>query len=93
MSFTCEWGGEVVGDGLVNGQNGKENGEHALKSPPAMPVVAAQVATPDQEGATEPAKAGTELDAFSFTNKRLCERWLDNLFMVSYEVRCPPFFI
>lgn len=23
----------------------------------------------------------------SFTNKRLCERWLDNLFMVLYEVR------
>lgn len=23
---------------------------------------------------------------FSFTNKRLCERWLDNLFMVLYEV-------
>ena len=26
-------------------------------------------------------------DAFSFSNKRLCERWLDNLFMVLYEVR------
>jgi hypothetical protein len=25
-------------------------------------------------------------DAFSFSNKRLCERWLDNLFMVLYEV-------
>lgn len=25
-------------------------------------------------------------EAFSFTNKRLCERWLDNLFMVLYEV-------
>ncbi|KAG8216377.1 Chs5p-Arf1p-binding proteins-domain-containing protein, partial [Butyriboletus roseoflavus] len=24
-------------------------------------------------------------DMFSFTNKRLCERWLDNLFMVLYE--------
>ncbi|KAG2071421.1 chaps-domain-containing protein [Suillus decipiens] len=24
-------------------------------------------------------------EAFSFTNKRLCERWLDNLFMVLYE--------
>jgi hypothetical protein len=28
------------------------------------------------------------LDTFSFSNKRLCERWLDNLFMVLYEVRC-----
>lgn len=26
---------------------------------------------------------------FSFSNKRLCERWLDNLFMVLYEVRHP----
>lgn len=25
-------------------------------------------------------------DGFSFSNKRLCERWLDNLFMVLYEV-------
>lgn len=28
----------------------------------------------------------TATDAFSFSNKRLCERWLDNLFMVLYEV-------
>ncbi|KAI0790518.1 chaps-domain-containing protein [Abortiporus biennis] len=27
----------------------------------------------------------TSQEAFSFTNKRLCERWLDNLFMVLYE--------
>ena len=26
-------------------------------------------------------------DASSFMNKQLCERWLDNLFMVLYEVR------
>ena len=26
-------------------------------------------------------------EPFSFSNKRLCERWLDNLFMVLYEVR------
>jgi hypothetical protein len=29
----------------------------------------------------------TTADPFSFSNKRLCERWLDNLFMVLYEVR------
>lgn len=28
-------------------------------------------------------------EAFSFSNKRLCERWLDNLFMVLYEVSFP----
>ncbi|KAF7796176.1 hypothetical protein EIP86_007350 [Pleurotus ostreatoroseus] len=27
----------------------------------------------------------TTQEAFSFSNKRLCERWLDNLFMVLYE--------
>jgi hypothetical protein len=28
-------------------------------------------------------------ESFSFSNKRLCERWLDNLFMVLYEVSEP----
>ncbi|KAI5120599.1 hypothetical protein M0805_008076 [Coniferiporia weirii] len=28
---------------------------------------------------------GNAQDGFSFSNKRLCERWLDNLFMVLYE--------
>jgi Chs5-Arf1p-binding protein BUD7/BCH1 len=34
----------------------------------------------------EEAKTPSPQDAFSFSNKRLCERWLDNLFMVLYEV-------
>jgi Chs5-Arf1p-binding protein BUD7/BCH1 len=40
------------------------------------------------EGGTE---TGTENGdgGFSFANKRLCERWLDNLFMCLYEVRPP----
>ncbi|KAH7910675.1 Chs5p-Arf1p-binding proteins-domain-containing protein [Hygrophoropsis aurantiaca] len=29
--------------------------------------------------------ANTPQEPYSFTNKRLCERWLDNLFMVLYE--------
>ena len=32
-------------------------------------------------------------EPFSFSNKRLCERWLDNLFMVLYEVSYPSFVI
>lgn len=32
-------------------------------------------------------------EPFSFSNKRLCERWLDNLFMVLYEVNDKFFFI
>ncbi|KAH6887837.1 chaps family protein [Coprinopsis sp. MPI-PUGE-AT-0042] len=34
-----------------------------------------------QDGETSPSASET----FSFSNKRLCERWLDNLFMVLYE--------
>lgn len=46
-------------------------------------------AAADNSSAAEdaPATPTTTTDAFSFSNKRLCERWLDNLFMVLYEVR------
>ena len=68
------------GEEVVSKENG-ENG-HGVTSPALeRPEVAAAV---DQEAA-ETSSGGQ--DAFSFTNKRLCERWLDNLFMVLYEVR------
>ncbi|KAF8555507.1 chaps-domain-containing protein [Imleria badia] len=75
--------GETVGEG----QNGDENGDgdaHEVTSPTLeRPVVAAAaVAGADQDAPDTPR---TGQDAFSFTNKRLCERWLDNLFMVLYE--------
>ena len=72
--------GETVGDAT-----GKENGHEDGVTSPTLerPVVAAAAAT-DQETVETPR---TPQDAFSFTNKRLCERWLDNLFMVLYEVR------
>ena len=38
--------------------------------------------TQDGDGGQSPSQ-----EPFSFSNKRLCERWLDNLFMVLYEVR------
>lgn len=38
-----------------------------------------------QDGESSPNSSET----FSFSNKRLCERWLDNLFMVLYEVSFP----
>ncbi|KAN0085746.1 ChAPs (Chs5p-Arf1p-binding proteins) domain containing protein [Tylopilus felleus] len=70
--------GETVGDAT-----GKENGHEDGVTSPTLerPVVAAAAAT-DQETVETPR---TPQDAFSFTNKRLCERWLDNLFMVLYE--------
>jgi Chs5-Arf1p-binding protein BUD7/BCH1 len=39
---------------------------------------------------TSPAPAQ---EPFSFSNKRLCERWLDNLFMVLYEVGYTSFLV
>ena len=52
------------------------------------------LAGPTVEKPTAAAAANEEVESspstpqemFSFTNKRLCERWLDNLFMVLYEV-------
>jgi len=61
---------------------GKQNGIHngaALEKP----VQAAAGEAEDADRDIPPA------EPFSFSNKRLCERWLDNLFMVLYEVRCP----
>lgn len=45
-------------------------------------------AAADNSSATEdtPTAPTTTAESFSFSNKRLCERWLDNLFMVLYEV-------
>ena len=41
----------------------------------------------DGDGDGEAKEEKKEKEPFSFSNKRLCERWLDNLFMVLYEVR------
>lgn len=42
-----------------------------------------QAAAGEEPEPSQPSNSNQE--AFSFTNKRLCERWLDNLFMVLYE--------
>ncbi|KAH9932203.1 chaps-domain-containing protein [Fomitopsis serialis] len=69
----------------VNG-NGEalENGMgHAAGEALERPV---QAAAGTGEGAQEgEPSGGPGQEAFSFSNKRLCERWLDNLFMVLYE--------
>ncbi len=48
----------------------------------------AQAAAGDSDGEKKDATptSGSGQESFSFSNKRLCERWLDNLFMVLYEV-------
>lgn len=68
----------------VNGvvqQNGIQN--HDLE----RPVQAAGEGDQNMNEASSPAPAQ---EPFSFSNKRLCERWLDNLFMVLYEVSITP---
>lgn len=79
---------EKVENGDANGEV-KEKGKEKEKEgvPPETaglekPVPSASGDTSDiQDDAMSPAQ-----DGFSFSNKRLCERWLDNLFMILYEV-------
>lgn len=52
------------------------------------PMQAAAGEASDDSNGNIPSPA--QLEAFSFSNKRLCERWLDNLFMVLYEVKSEP---
>jgi hypothetical protein len=67
--------------------NGMENGNgepavDGLQQP-------AQAAAGDGDGEKKdatPINGPGGQESFSFSNKRLCERWLDNLFMVLYEV-------
>jgi len=55
---------------------------------PVQAAAAAAMAIGEEKGGltASDASLGSTMEAFSFSNKRLCERWLDNLFMVLYEV-------
>ncbi|KAI6021655.1 hypothetical protein PISMIDRAFT_673903 [Pisolithus microcarpus 441] len=61
------------------------NGKDA-DNPPSV-ITSPIVERPLTAAANEEAESSSTApqEAFSFTNKRLCERWLDNLFMVLYE--------
>ncbi|KAF8500392.1 Chs5p-Arf1p-binding proteins-domain-containing protein [Russula emetica] len=65
--------------------NGLENanGEPAVEGLQQPAQAAAGDCDGDSKDATPSGGPGQE--SFSFSNKRLCERWLDNLFMVLYE--------
>jgi len=65
----------------VNG-DAKQNGVPDMGDTVEKPVQAAGEAG---EGVQEPPAPNIAPEPFSFSNKRLCERWLDNLFMVLYE--------
>lgn len=49
------------------------------------PDAAANARANEGNKASAPGDGPSSSSSFSFTNKRLCERWLDNLFMVLYE--------
>lgn len=69
-----------------NGDATENGAAHAAAEAMALerPV---QAAAGSGEGAQDgDAAGGSSQEPFSFSNKRLCERWLDNLFMVLYEV-------
>ncbi|SRR6266403_844065 len=73
---------EVTAPGKVNGvENPNGDPVEGLQQP-------AQAAAGDTDGDSKDGTptGGPGQESFSFSNKRLCERWLDNLFMVLYEV-------
>ena len=67
---------EVDGPAPVNGQQVKDM--DTLEKP-------VQAAGEGEQNINESSPPPAQ-EPFSFSNKRLCERWLDNLFMVLYEV-------
>jgi hypothetical protein len=67
--------------------NGRENvnGESALEGPQQHAQVAAGDSDGESKDATLHNGPGVR-ESFAFSNKRLCERWVDSLFVVLYEV-------
>lgn len=59
----------------------------ALQQPAAVQAAVGGEAGESEKDDGMGGAAVAEKEPFSFSNKRLCERWLDNLFMVLYEVR------
>jgi len=85
---------EIRGEEKEEEDTEESEDEDLTKVNGAKPVVHDTLEKPIQAAAdnfsgTEDTSATptTTTDPFSFSNKRLCERWLDNLFMVLYEVR------
>jgi hypothetical protein len=69
---------------LQNGTGAETNGEASISRKPEISMTA-KGAKDTKDEFTEDGKKSTE-KYIHFQNKRLCERWLDNLFMVLYEV-------
>jgi hypothetical protein len=72
---------DAVAEMSVNGQPNGVSQHDSLEKP----VQAAAGGDASEQDRNEASALPTH-EPFSFSNKRLCERWLDNLFMVLYEV-------
>lgn len=77
---------ESDSDREPDGDGEADTGDEA-PPPPTSSIPAEEVERPRQAAANEDEEVEGPVQDFSFSNKRLCERWLDNLFMVLYEVR------
>jgi hypothetical protein len=68
-------------------QDSSANGEATQNGMPDHDTLEKPVQAAAGDGEQErDAPTNPPQEPFSFSNKRLCERWLDNLFMVLYEV-------
>jgi len=82
-----------VADMMVNGDDNiaKTDDLETTETETIVSKPEQAAAGPSEETTTSAAENVTaeneRSEGFSFSNKRLCERWLDNLFMVLYEVR------
>lgn len=82
----------------ISTESDRENAPAAAADALERPVQAAAGDEEDDVAGDKDAKKAKEpasplpQEPFSFSNKRLCERWLDNLFMVLYEVRAHTIF-
>lgn len=81
---------EAGAENEANGHGEKANMDvngAALQQPAAVQAAVGGEAGESEKEDGMGAGSTAEKEPFSFSNKRLCERWLDNLFMVLYEVR------
>jgi hypothetical protein len=69
-------------DATINDDESTLNGDVKEENESAIPE--ASVEKPKQVAEDDEQQQENEV-TFTFGNKRLCERWLDNLFMVLYE--------
>ena len=78
-------------DAEENESESKDTVDRKIEKGKAKEVERPVKAAGDGEQNVNEASPAPAQEPFSFSNKRLCERWLDNLFMVLYEVGYPSF--